>query len=87
MLFRIFSQLLDLHTRFASILYVLQICLALVIALQATFLYQKAAFLLMAKRAEREASSSKRSSSSEANASKDAPFIDATDDEIKEMMK
>ena len=42
----------------------------------------------MAKRGEKEASSSKESLSTVTDAgSEDAPFIDATDDEIREMMK
>lgn len=54
---------------------------------KATFLYQKAAFLLMAKRGEKEASSSKQSLPTATDAGGDPPFIDATDDEIREMMK
>lgn len=52
-------------------------------SLQATFLYQKAAFLLMAKRSE--ASSSSKHVATDAGG--ETPTIDASDDEIKEMMK
>ena len=65
----------------------LNICIILIIFPQATFLYQKAAFLLMAKRGEKEASSSKQSLPTATDAGGDPPFIDATDDEIREMMK
>ena len=41
----------------------------------------------MAKRGEKEAASSKQSSSTATDAGGVAPFIDATDDEIREMMK
>lgn len=41
----------------------------------------------MAKRGEKEASSSKQPLSTATDAGGDAPFIDASDDEIREMMK